>query len=251
MVRAGTNLSAPLTPPLQGNDPNFWDLEKDIRLYHFSVGAGENVLIIHGGPGKPITDPWAGLDALTGKYRFVYYDQRGCGRSARPIDKFASGNYYDNIKALDRTLGIGAQLADIERIRTILGGGKLLLIAHSFGGFLASLYAAEFPQHVKALILAAPADVLVMPQQGKGFFTEVEERLPQPMKSEYTDYLKRYLDYGSIFAKSEAELVTLNAEFDRYHIAAAKAQGAAMPGRGDAKSGGGWMVHAMYFSVSV
>jgi proline iminopeptidase len=52
--------------------------------------------------------------------------------------------------------------------RTILGGGKLMLVGHSFGGFLASLYAAEFPQHVKALILIAPADVLVFPQEGKG-----------------------------------------------------------------------------------
>jgi proline iminopeptidase len=249
MVRAGTNLCAPLNPPPQGSDPNYWNVEQDIRLYHFSAGAGANVLIVHGGPGKPTPEPWVGLGTLADRYRFVYYDQRGCGRSSRPIDKFTSTNYWDNIKALDRRLGIGAQLADIERIRAILGGGKLIIIGHSFGGFLASLYAAEFPQHVKALILVAPADVLVMPQAGNGFFGEVEKRLPQPMKAEYADFLKRYLDYGSIFSKSEADLVALNAEFDRYYLAAAKAQGVAMPGGQDAKSGGGWMVHALYFSM--
>jgi len=249
MVSAGANLSAPLVPPAQGDDPNRWVVEKGIELFHFAAGAGENVVIVHGGPGKPTTEPWAGLDALKGKYRFVYYDQRGSGRSTRPIDKFGSSNFYENIKVLDRTLGIGAQLADIERIRTILGGGKLVLIGHSFGGFLASLYAAEFPQHVKALVLVAPADLLVLPQQGKGFFAEMQDRLPQAMRSEYADFLKRYLDYASIFAKSEAELVALNAEFDRYYAAATKTQGVTVPSGGDATSGGGWMVHAMYLSM--
>ena len=249
LVSAGANLSAPLIPPPQGSDPNRWVVEKDIQLHHFAVGAGENVLIVHGGPGRPITEPWAGLNALTDKYRFHYYDQRGCGRSTRPIDKFGSSNFYANMKLLDRTLGIGAQLADIERIRTILGGGKLVLVGHSFGGFLASLYAAEFPQHVKALMLVAPADVLVFPQEGKGFFAEVEERLPQPMKSEYSDFLKRYLDYANIFTKSEAELIALNSEFDRYYAVATRAQGVALPSAGDAISGGGWVVHAMYVSM--
>jgi len=53
---------------------------------------------------------------------------------------------------LDQTLGLGAQIADIERIRQILGEDKLILVGHSWGGFLASLYAAEFPEHVTALI---------------------------------------------------------------------------------------------------
>lgn len=249
MVAAGTNLSSPLAPPPQGDDPNRWRVEKDIELHHFAVGSGENVLVVHGGPGKPTIEPWAGLDALKDKYRFHYYDQRGCGRSSRPIDKFGSSNFFDNMKTLDRTLGIGAQLADIERIRTLLGGGKLVLVGHSFGGFLASLYAAEFPQHVKALVLVAPADVLVFPQEGKGFFDEVAERLPPPMRSEYANFVKRYLDYGSIFAKSEAELTALNAEFDRYYAAAARLQGVVVPTGREANMGGGWMVHAMYVSM--
>jgi proline iminopeptidase len=98
-------------------------------------------------------------------------------------------------------------------------------------------------------VLVAPADVLVMPQQGWDLFDDIEKRLPPPIKSEYAGFLKRYLDYGNIFSKSETELVRLNAEFDRYYIAAAKAKGFAMPPGGDANSGGGWMVHAMYVSM--
>lgn len=253
MVSAGTDLRAPLVPAPQSPEASPWIVEPDIRLHHFAAGSGENVLVVHGGPGKPTAAPWPGLNPLTGTYRFVYYDQRGSGRSTRPIDAFDGANVYAHMKRLDRTLGIGAQLADIERIRVILGGRKLVLIGHSFGGFLASLYAAEFPQHVKALVLVAPADVLVMPQKGKGFFAEIAERLPPSMRGEYADFLKRYLDYGSIFTKREAEVVALNSEFDRYYAAAARAQGAAVPGAGDASadasSAGGWMVHAMYISM--
>jgi proline iminopeptidase len=249
MVRSGENLAAPLAPPPQGQDANRWDVEPGIALHHFSVGAGDNVLVVHGGPGKPTIEPWPGLATLADKHRFIYYDQRGCGRSTRPIDKFDASNFVANVKTLDRALGLGAQIADIERIRRLLGNDKLVLIGHSFGGFLAALYAAEFPQHVKALILVAPADVLVMPQQGRGFFGEVEDRVPPSMKAEYTNFLKRYLDYGSIFSKSEAELVALNGEFDRYYLAATQGQGVAMPGARDPQSSGGWMVHAMYLSM--
>jgi len=38
------------------------------------------------------------------------YDQRGCGKSTRPFDRFTS-NYYSNMTELERTLGIGAQVA--------------------------------------------------------------------------------------------------------------------------------------------
>ncbi|MGB9143709.1 MAG: alpha/beta fold hydrolase, partial [Aestuariivirga sp.] len=202
MVHAELNLRGPLVPPPQANDADFWNVEKDSRLYHFAAGEGPNVLIIHGGPGQPSSGPWPGLQALTNDYRFVYYDQRGCGRSTRPFDKFANpSDFYSNLKTLDQTLGIGAQVADIERIRKILGEDKLVLIGHSFGGLLASLYAAEFPDHVKALILVSPADLLVMPQQDIAFFDEINNRLPPEMKSEYGDYLKRYLDFSGIFSK--------------------------------------------------
>ncbi len=163
MVRDGKNLNAPLTPPDQPSNSKAWLVEPGIELAHFSVGNGRNVLIIHGGPGEPFSQPITGLDPLTSEFRFHYYDQRGCGNSTRPVDHFESKNVYANMLALDQSLGLGAQIADIERIRRILGDDKLILIGHSWGGFLASLYAAEIPEHVEALILISPANTLVMP----------------------------------------------------------------------------------------
>jgi proline iminopeptidase len=243
MVRAGRNLRAPLTPPAQGDDEPFWKMEQDIQLYHFAAGEGRNIVILHGGPGYPYAEPWPGLETLTADFQFHYYDQRGCGRSTRPIDTFSSPNTYENMTALERTLGIGAHLADVERIRQLLGEEKLILIGHSFGGFLAALYAAEFPKRVEAMVLIAPANVLVMPPKGGGLYEEVRERLPEDMREDYAAYLKRYLNFRDLFSKSEADLVALNDEFARYYQAVLEIP---IPEQGEP---GGWMVQAMYVSI--
>lgn len=244
MVRAEKNLRAPLAPPAQTGDEHFWQVENDIQLYHFAEGAGRNVLVIHGGPGYPYTQAWMGLEPLTDRYQFHYYDQRGCGQSSRPIDTFASQNQYENMTALDQTLGLGAQVADIERIRQILGEDKLILVGHSFGGFLAALYAAEFPERVEALVLIAPAEVLVMPPPSGGLFEQVRARLPETMKADYDAYLKQYLNFQNIFGESEASLTALNEAFIPYYTAAVSEASAAPTGQA-----GGWMVQAMYFSM--
>jgi proline iminopeptidase len=236
-------------PPAQSGDQSYWQVENDIKLYHFSEGTGKNVLMVHGGPGYPIRKPWAGLEPLTGNYRFNYYDQRGCGKSTRPIDRLSSPNFYANMKTLDQTLGLGAQVADFERIRQILGEEKLVLIGHSFGGFLASLYAAEFPERVKALVLVAPASVLVLPSKEGDLFEQVGNLLPANLKNDYADFRKRYFDFSHIFTKSEADLVALNSEFPKYYGAALRARNSTPPVGSGVNENGGWMTYAMYMSM--
>ena len=80
-----------------------WLVEPGIRLHYFAAGEGKPALVIHGGPGNPPVNPWSGLEPLEGDYRFYYYDQRGCGKSTRPFDTFASTNYYENMQALNKT----------------------------------------------------------------------------------------------------------------------------------------------------
>ena len=247
MARAIKNLNA----PAQTGDTNFWNVESDIKLYHFRDGAGANVIVIHGGPGAPIAKPLPGLALLNAQFKFHYYDQRGCGKSSRPIEKFASSNFYENMQMLDRALGLGAQIADIERVRQILGDEKIILVGYSFGGFLASLYAAEFPERVRALILIAPAELLVMPPESGGLFEQIKPLLPDEMKSEYDAYLKRYLDYGSLFSKTESELALLNAEFARYYAVASQRNGFTLPPENSSAETGGWMTHALYLSMGM
>jgi proline iminopeptidase len=244
MVRAERNLRGPLTPPSQPVAESYWQVEDDIRLYYHTHGAGQPVLVVHGGPGYPIHRPLAALEPLADRYQFYYYDQRGCGRSTKPFDRFASQNFYANMTELERTLGIGAQVADIERIRRILGQEKLVLVGHSFGGFLAALYAAEFPERVKALVLVAPSGLLLLPDAEDGFFDRVRECVPAQERDDYDRFLTAYLDFGGVFAKSEEELATLNRRVGEYFLAASGEQPAE-----PLSEGGGWMVQAMYFSM--
>lgn len=244
LVRQGKNLRAPLTPPAQTGGDGVWQVESDIQLHYFTAGQGRPVLVVHGGPGIPYTQAWQGLAPLTGRYRFYYYDQRGCGQSTHPIDTFASRNYYQNMTQLDRTLGLGAQIADIERIRQILGQDKLILIGHSFGGMIASLYAAEFPEHVAALVLIAPAETLVMPPPSGGLYAQVRQHLPADQLPAYDAYLKRYFNYQNLFGESEKSLEQLNAEFVPYYKLALP--NAAIPPEGEP---GGWVAQAIYLSM--
>ena len=62
MVSAGKNLRAPLAPPTQSGEADFWNVEADVKLFHFSAGEGRNVLVIHGGPGATLMTKVCGSD---------------------------------------------------------------------------------------------------------------------------------------------------------------------------------------------
>jgi proline iminopeptidase len=252
MVSRGENLSAPLAPPQQPEGSQTWLVEEGIELAHFAEGSGRDVLVVHGGPGMPFSQPMSGLIPLTREYRFHYYAQRGCGKSTRPIERFESPNVYQNMQTIDQTLGLGTQIADIERIRRILGGERLtldgeriILIGHSWGGFLASLYAAEFPENVAALILVAPANVLVMPQPeaDSDLFASVRAKLPAEKQAEFDDFMADYMDFKGLFEKSEDDLVAMNLKFGEYYIGTVDTS---LPQQGRP---GGWMVWAQYISM--
>jgi proline iminopeptidase len=242
-------MGASLAPPDQPVEGQKWLVESGIELAHFAVGEGRNVLIIHGGPGQPFVQPMSGLEPLTSAFRFHYYDQRGCGESTRPIDRFESKNMYENMTMLDQTLGLGAQIADIERIRQILGEEKLILIGHSWGGFLASLYAAEFPEHVEALILVSPANTLVMPQPDaeSDLFAAVRAKLSADEQAEFDEFMKEYMNFNTLFQKSEADLIAMNEQFGKYYLKIMDVDmQAEWPEQGKP---GGWMVWAGYVSM--
>lgn len=245
MVRNGTNLRGALNPPKQRDGGHHWQVEDDIRLYYDKRGKGSPVLIIHGGPGFPYHHHWEGLEELTDNYTFYYYHQRGCGNSTKPFERFDGNNYYANMTDLEQTLGIGAQVADIERIRRILGQEKLAIIGHSFGGFLASMYAAEFPEHIAALVLVAPAGVLLMPDRDD-IFARVGERLSPAERQEFEAFHEEYMDFGNLFTKTETQLMTIHQRNGAYLL---KALGEPPSAHAESPRNGGWMPFALYFSM--
>jgi proline iminopeptidase len=189
-----------------------------------------------------------GFAALQDRYEVHCYDQRGCGRSTRPFDRFDGGSFYDNMLKLEKTLGIGAQIADVERIRRILKQDQLILVGHSFGAFLAAMYAAEFPERVSGLVLVAPAGVLTIPDQDADFFERIRRNLPSEKASEFDTFIADYLDFGQLFDRSEQEHAERNRKLGEYFLVASNAsQSTALVE--SLRNNGGWMVQAVYLSM--
>jgi proline iminopeptidase len=102
-------------------------------------------VVLHGGPDFDHQYLLPELDVLAGRFRLVYYDQRGRGRSA------------DGVRPGDVT--IDSELDDLDRVRRHLGLKAVAVLGHSWGGVLAMEYAARHPDRLTHLILmnTAPA----------------------------------------------------------------------------------------------
>ncbi len=104
-----------------------------------TLGTGEPVLFIHGGPGLSHDYFLPHVAALSDQLKLILYDQRGCGRSDV------------NLSTDDMTM---AQfLGDINALLTEQGIGKVHLFGHSFGGLIAMQFAIAYPDKIKSLIL--------------------------------------------------------------------------------------------------
>ena len=109
-------------------------------IFAEQIGAGiQTIIVVHGGPGVThdyLRPEW---DQLADFAHVVYYDQRGCGRSASELP-----------------YSWRAHLDDLERVVDAATGGKgrVVLAGSSWGTRLAILYAAEHPERVTALLLS-------------------------------------------------------------------------------------------------
>ena len=95
-----------------------------VRLYVRVAGQGRPCLFVHGGPGAgaAVQEALAG-PMLERQFQMVYLDQRGSGRSAGA----PAGAY-----------GLPRLVQDLEELRQQLHVEKWVLLAHSFGGLIAT-----------------------------------------------------------------------------------------------------------------
>jgi len=167
------------------------------------------------------------------------------------VDRLLGQGMFKDIRFLNEKLGLAQAVADIERVRRILGVEKVVVLGHSWGGFLASLYAAEFPEHVEGLVLVAPAGVLVFPQpDGSDLFKAMEQRLAEADRPAFRDFMKGYFDIPAVLKMDDAQVQAMNLRQAEYYIKAGGSQTAellkVMP-----KDNGGWMVYAQYLSMGL
>jgi len=109
------------------------------RIHFETIGRGEPIIVVHGGPGMDHGYLRPGMDELARTHRLVFYDQRGSGRTEGEVTR--------------ATVNIDAFLGDITALADSLRLPRFTLLGHSFGGLLAMHYAARHPERLRALVL--------------------------------------------------------------------------------------------------
>ena len=104
-------------------------------------GDGPPLVCLPGGPGRA-AGYLGDLGGLSTSRQLVLLDPRGVGTSADPADP--------------ATFRVDRLVSDVESLRIHLGLDRMDLLAHSAGAFLATLYAAAFPQRISRLVLVTP-----------------------------------------------------------------------------------------------
>jgi pimeloyl-ACP methyl ester carboxylesterase len=199
---------ATLAVPLDAAEPNGEQI--DLALAREPAGNPDerigSLLINPGGPGVPGTDfvqtVASGLpESITDRFDIVGWDPRGTGTSSpvacgtkldylfdvdtAPDDaaeqtaladasaRFARACEQGSGELLEHIASIET-VHDMDRIRTALGDEKLTYLGLSYGTYLGALYAREYPDRARALVLdgaidpAIPIDAVSL-QQAKGF----------------------------------------------------------------------------------
>ncbi|HEY6394761.1 MAG TPA: alpha/beta fold hydrolase, partial [Candidatus Binataceae bacterium] len=104
---------------------------------------GKPAIVLHGGPGSGCSQWHRRLFDPTA-YRFVLFDQRGCGQSA------PHASAPDTDLASNNTLNL---IADIELLRQYLNVDRWLVFGGSWGSTLALAYAERYPDRVTEILL--------------------------------------------------------------------------------------------------
>ena len=113
----------------------------NLVCYDSGVNKNENtIFLLNGGPGLPcnyLRDPH--LKLIKNGFRIFTYDQLGCGKSSKPKDV----NLWD----------IGRYVEEVEFVRKKFDLGKIILLGHSWGGWLGIEYAIKYQNNINKLIL--------------------------------------------------------------------------------------------------
>lgn len=143
----------------------------------YGDGNSTPLLVLHGGPGMPsyYLEPVTGL---ADERPVILYDQLGCGRSDRP----------DNTSLWTASRAV----AEVEAVRQGLGLGRVHVLGHSWGGFLALAHAQQHPESIASLVLSSPLVSVA------GWMDDAEElvsQLPGDLRATIAEH-ERQQTYG-------------------------------------------------------
>jgi len=110
-------------------------------LYYQQVGAGPDVVLLHGISGNLAIWPLINLmPVLAADFRVTAYDLRGHGYSDTPPSGYTSADMAGDLVNIQRALGLG----------------PMYVLGHSFGGVVALHAAVLYPEAIAGLVLSDP-----------------------------------------------------------------------------------------------
>jgi proline iminopeptidase len=150
-AKPGTSEPRPRVPEFSGPETEGYFTGADgVRLFYRRIGGGKaETVFLHGGPGINMHDGDCYFESLGEDRPIIMYDQRGGGRSQLMTDA--------------NVLTAAHHVRDLEALRQHFGIERMDLIGLSWGTGLAALYAAEYPQRVRRMLLVAPMPVARTP----------------------------------------------------------------------------------------
>ena len=140
MFSVNDTLRRDLYPEIEAYASGWMHTDSVHEIYYEESGNphGVPVIVLHGGPGGAV-NPGMRRYFDPAKYRIVMFDQRGCGLS-RPNASLENNTTWDLV-------------ADIERLREMLGIDKWVVFGGSWGSTLSMTYAIKHPERCLALLL--------------------------------------------------------------------------------------------------
>lgn len=114
------------------------DGKKIFMRYYNDLPSAKTILYLHGGPGFHCEDFNFAAHYLSDSFNIVMIDQRGVLRSDRVEDH--------------EVLDVQTLVDDCEDIRKQLNIDKWTILGHSYGGFIALLYAYQYQSAVDKVI---------------------------------------------------------------------------------------------------
>jgi proline iminopeptidase len=174
-----------LYPPTDPYATGFLEADEH-RIYWEKCGNphGTPAVFLHGGPGGGCSPEHRRLFDPT-RYNVLLFDQRGCGRSTPHASLDDNTTWH--------------LVADIERLRDIMGAERWLVFGGSWGSTLALAYAQTHTERVSALILRGiftlrRAELLWFYQEGASWlFPDLWEGFVAPIpQAERGDLMAAY-----------------------------------------------------------
>jgi len=157
-----------------------------VLIYYKSLGHGDPLLILHGGPGASHDYFLPHLLPLARHNRLIFIDERGSGRSAKLED--TTQYTVENM------------VEDAEAVRVALGLEKINLLGHSCGGVLAQAYALKYPKNLKHLVLCSTFHSTTKMNE---VFERMKKKMDPELRKRIDDLEKQGLfGHGKDYAKN-------------------------------------------------